>query len=385
MINQDFVRQSSGLQQAGGDKSFAIWRTLHIDPPLLVGIVITCCFGLMVLFSANGGDEAEVRRQSLIMLAGLAVMFFVAQFNVHFYRRWAPSAYAASLALLGAVLVIGIEQNGAKSWLDLPGLPSFQPSEVMKFIVPMLLAWYLASRPLPPRFKHLFWSAVMILLPAGLIVVQNDMGTAMMVTMSGAFVVLLAGIRWRIVIGAFVGLLLVSPAWFIFLAKEHQKNRILTFIDPYRDPTGAGYNIIQSQIAIGSGGVYGKGYGNGAQSHLDFIPESNTDFILAVLAEEFGLLGILFLITLYLFILLRGCYIAYCAQDMFSRLLAGSITLTFFFYVFVNMAMVSGILPVIGLPLPLMSRGGTSVITLFVGFGLLMSVQTHGRVRLGQI
>lgn len=317
------------------------------------------------------------------MVIGLVVMLVIAQFNVHFFRRWAPSAYAAGILLLGVVLVIGAEKNGAKSWLDLPGLPSFQPSEVMKFIVPMLLSWYLASRPLPPRFKHLFWSAAIILLPAGLIVVQNDMGTAMMVTMSGAFVVLLAGIRWRLVISAFIGLLLVSPAWYVFLAKDHQKNRILTFIDPYRDPTGAGYNIIQSQIAIGSGGVYGKGYGNGAQSHLDFIPESNTDFILAVLAEEFGLLGILFLITLYLFVLLRGCYIAYCAPDMFSRLLAGSITLTFFFYVFVNMAMVSGILPVIGLPLPLMSRGGTSVVTLFVGFGLLMSIQTHGRVRLG--
>ncbi|MFT4748693.1 MAG: rod shape determining protein RodA [Pseudohongiellaceae bacterium] len=382
MISQDFVRQSNGLQTRA-KHSFAIWRTLHIDPPLLVGIVLICCFGLMVLFSASGGDEVVVRRQALTMLVGLIVMFIVAQFNVHFYRRWAPSLYAAAIALLGVVLVIGVEANGAKSWLDLPGLPSFQPAEIMKFIVPMLLAWYLAGRPLPPRFKHLFWSAAMILLPAGLIIVQNDMGTAIMVSMSGIFVVLLAGIRWRIVIGGAVALLMASPVWFIFLAKDHQKDRILTFIDPYRDPTGAGYNIIQSQIAIGSGGVYGKGYGYGAQSHLDFIPESNTDFILAVLAEEFGLLGILFLITLYFFVLLRGCYIAYSANDMFSRLLAGSITLTFFFYVFVNMAMVSGILPVVGLPLPLMSRGGTSVVTLFVGFGLLMSIQTHGRERDG--
>jgi rod shape determining protein RodA len=199
-----------------------------------------------------------------------------------------------------------------------------------------------------------------------------------MVFMSGVFVVLLAGIKWRIVFSGFFALMLVSPAWYLFLAQAHQKNRILTFFDPYRDPTGAGYNIIQSQIAIGSGGIYGKGYGNGAQSHLDFIPESNTDFIMAVLAEEFGLLGILFLICLYLFVLVRGFYIAYAAKDMFSRLLAGSITLTFFFYVFVNMAMVSGLLPVIGLPLPLISRGGTSIITMFVGFGLLMSIHTHG-------
>ena len=381
MINQDFVRQSTGLHTSSR-RSKSFWRSLHIDPPLVIGIVLICCFGLLVLYSANGGDESEVRRQALIMMVGLVVMFIVAQFNVHFYRQWAPSMYAASLGLLTLVLFVGVETNGARSWLDLPGLPSFQPSEVMKFIVPMLLAWYLASRPLPPRFKHLFWSATMILLPAGLIVVQNDMGTALMVCMSGIFVVLLAGIKWRIVLAGFFALLLASPAWYIFLAQEHQKNRILTFIDPYRDPTGAGYNIIQSQIAIGSGGIYGKGYGNGAQSHLDFIPESNTDFIMAVLAEEFGLLGILFLIALYMFVLLRGFYIALSATDMFSRLLAGSITLTFFFYVFVNMAMVSGILPVIGLPLPLMSRGGTSVVTLFVGFGLLMSIQTHARPKL---
>jgi len=377
MINQDFVRQTTGFYQPGKGGS-TIWRSLHTDPPLVIGLVLLGCFGLFVLYSASDGDSSLVRRQGLLMLVGLLVMFVIAQFNVHFYRRWSPSMYAAGLGLLGLVLAIGTEENGAKSWLNLPGLPSFQPSELMKFMVPMLLAWYLASRPLPPRFKHLFWAALMILLPAALIVLQNDTGTAIMVFMSGVFVVLLAGIKWRIVFSGFFALMLVSPAWYLFLAQAHQKNRILTFFDPYRDPTGAGYNIIQSQIAIGSGGIYGKGYGNGAQSHLDFIPESNTDFIMAVLAEEFGLLGILFLICLYLFVLVRGFYIAYAAKDMFSRLLAGSITLTFFFYVFVNMAMVSGLLPVIGLPLPLISRGGTSIITMFVGFGLLMSIHTHG-------
>lgn len=381
MTNQDFKRQSDGLGSRVG-KSKSIWRVIHTDPPLLVGICLICCFGLFVLFSASGGDNAVVQRQAITMVVGLVVMFMVAQFNVHFFRQWAPSMYAASLGLLGLVLLIGVEANGAKSWLDLPGLPSFQPSELMKFIVPMLMAWYLAGRPLPPRFKHLFWSAIMILVPAGLIIIQNDMGTALMVTMSGIFVVLLAGIRWRIVIVGLLGVLLASPAWYIFLAQDHQKNRILTFLDPYRDPTGAGYNIIQSQIAIGSGGIYGKGWTAGAQSHLDFIPESNTDFILAVLGEEFGLLGILFLICLYLFVLVRASYIALTAKDMFSQLLAGSITLTFFLYIFVNMAMVSGLLPVIGLPLPLMSRGGTSVVTLFIGFGLLMSIQTHGQGKL---
>lgn len=378
MINQDFIRQSTGLD-SGRSRRRSIWRLLHTDPQLLTGIILLCGFGLLVLFSASNRDLAVVQRQAVTMVVGLVVMFIVAQFNAHFFRSWAPTLYAASLGLLGLVLLVGVEANGARSWLDLPGLPSFQPSELMKFVVPMLMAWYLASRPLPPSFKHIFWSAVMILVPAALIIIQNDTGTAIMVAMSGIFVVLLAGISWRIVISGFVALLLASPAWFLFLAQEHQKNRILTFFNPYRDPTGAGYNIIQSQIAIGSGGLYGKGYEQGAQSQLDFIPESNTDFILAVLGEEFGLLGVIFLVALYLFVLARGGYIAFTAKDMFSRLLAGSITLTFFFYVFVNMAMVSGLLPVIGLPLPLISRGGTSIVTLFIGFGLLMSIHTHGR------
>ncbi len=378
MINQDFTRQlidPAGVPRPG----FSVWRLLRIDPPLLLALLLLSALGLLVLFSASGENLAEVQRQAMAIGIAFGVMLLVAQFDAHFFRRWAPSMYVAGIGLLILVLFFGVEANGARSWLDFPGLPSFQPSEIMKFVVPMLLAWYLGSRPLPPRFKHLFWAAAMILLPAGLIITQNDTGTAIMVTMSGLFVVLLAGISWRLILWGGFGALLASPAWYLFLAQEHQRNRILTFFDPYRDPTGAGYNIIQSQIAIGSGGLTGKGWLNGAQSQLDFIPESNTDFILAVLAEEFGLLGVLFLILLYLFVLIRGFYITYYAGDMFSRLLAGSITLTFFFYVFVNMAMVSGLVPVIGLPLPLMSRGGTSVLTLFIGFGLLMSVSASGR------
>ena len=379
MNNRDFIRQSPRAESS--NRSVSVWRFVHTDPPLLVGLILICFFGLFVLYSASDGNEVVVRRQALVMLVGILAMFIVSQFNVQVFRSWALSMYGAGIALLALVLVIGVEAGGARSWLDLPGIHSFQPSEIMKIVVPLVMAWYLGSRPLPPRFKHLFWSALMILVPAVLIIIQNDTGTAVMVVMSGLFVVLLAGIRWRIVIAGSLGLLLASPAWYLFLAPEHIKARILVLFDPYRDPTGAGYNIIQSQIAIGSGGVYGKGYGNGAQSHLDFIPESNTDFILAVLAEEFGLLGVLFLICLYFFILLRGSYIAYSAKDMFSRLLAGSITLTFFFYVFVNMAMVSGLVPVVGLPLPFISRGGTAIVSLFVGFGLLMSIQTHGRIK----
>jgi len=378
MNNRDFSRQSTGLNMAE-NPPFTIWSAIHADPPLLVGIILLCAFGLFILYSASGGDMEVVQRQAIIMVGGFLVMFIVSQFNPHVIRTWVPSIYTAGLGLLLLVLLIGVEANGARSWLDLPGLPSFQPSEVLKISVPLSMAWYLGSRPLPPRFKHLFWSAVIIILPVSLIIIQNDTGTAIMVAMSGVFVILLAGIRWRIVFFSVFSLLLSSPAWYLFLAQAHQKNRILTFFDPYRDPTGAGYNIIQSQIAIGSGGLYGKGFGNGAQSHLDFIPESNTDFILAVLAEEFGLIGILFLICLYLFVLIRGFFIAYSAKDMFSRLLAGSITLTLFFYIFINMAMVSGLVPVIGLPLPLISRGGTAIWTLFISFGLLMSIQTHGK------
>lgn len=378
MINQDFARQLEDRVGASRQR-FSLWRLLRVDPPLLLALVLLGSFGLMVLYSASGENLAEMQRQGTALALAFLLMLVIAQFDAHFFRRWAPPLYIAGLGLLLLVLFIGTETNGARSWLNLPGLPSFQPSEIMKFMVPMMLAWYLGSRPLPPRFKHLFWGGALTLVPAGLIIVQNDTGTAIMITMSGVFVILLAGVSWRLVLGGGFAALLASPLWFLFLAQEHQRNRILTFFDPYRDPTGAGYNIIQSQIAIGSGGVYGKGWLNGAQSQLDFIPESNTDFILAVLAEEFGLLGVLFLILLYVFVLMRGFFITYHASDMFSRLLAGSITLTFFFYVFVNMAMVSGLVPVIGLPLPLMSRGGTSILTLFIGFGILMSISASGR------
>ncbi len=378
MIAKDFVRQAKD-PFGYSSQNVNWWNALHIDPPLLISVLLLCGFGLFVLFSASGNDLDTVRRQAFTMFLGLVVMFSVAQLPASSFRRWTPSIYFFGIGLLIVVLLIGIETNGAKSWLALPGLPSFQPSELMKFVVPMSVAWHLGSRPIPPKFRHVFWSCVIIALPSLLVVLQNDMGTALMIIMSGVFVILLAGVKWKLVIASIFAVILASPAWYLFVALPHQKNRILTFFDPYRDPTGAGYNIIQSQIAIGSGGVYGKGYGNGAQSHLDFIPESNTDFIMAVLAEEFGLLGVAVLIFLYLSVLIRAGYISLRARDSFGRLLAGSISLVFFLYIFVNMAMVSGLLPVIGLPLPLVSRGGTSVVTLFIGFGLLMSVHTHSK------
>lgn len=355
-------------------------KSLCLDAPLLLSLFCLAVYGLMVLFSASGENIVDVERQAAAIVVAFIVMIGFAQFEVDVFRRGAPLMYAGGIGVLVIVLLFGSEVNGATAWLDLPGLPSFQPSELEKFLVPMMLAWYMSSRSLPPRFRDLIVCGLIIMLPAGLILLQNDTGTALMVAMSGVFVILLAGISWRIVIFGVTLVIMASPAWYIFLAQAHQKNRILTFFDPYRDPTGAGYNIIQSQIAIGSGGLQGKGWLNGAQSQLDFIPESNTDFILAVLAEEFGLLGVLTLIGLYLAVLARGFYIALTAQDTFSRLLAGSIILTFFFYAFVNMAMVSGLMPVVGLPLPLVSKGGTSIVTLLIGFGILMSIHTHKRV-----
>lgn len=371
-LGNDFYRLSG---KRGGVHKF-----LCLDAPLLLSLFCLATYGLMVLFSASGENIADVQRQAAAIVVAFIVMIGVAQFEVDFFRRGAPLMYIGGIGVLIIVLFFGSEVNGATAWLDLPGLPSFQPSELEKFLVPMMLAWYMSTRSLPPRFRDLIVCGLIILLPTALIFLQNDTGTALMVAMSGVFAVLLAGISWRIVFAGVTLVIMASPAWYIFLAQAHQKNRILTFFDPYRDPTGAGYNIIQSQIAIGSGGLQGKGWLNGAQSQLDFIPESNTDFILAVLAEEFGLLGVLVLISLYLAVLARGFYISLMAQDTFSRLLAGSIILTFFFYAFVNMAMVSGLMPVVGLPLPLVSKGGTSIVTLLIGFGILMSIHTHKRV-----
>ena len=360
-------------------RGLRLLASIKIDFSLLVLVLLLCCFGLAALYSASDGDAGLIRRQAIIVGLGVLVMLIVAQFDMRLIRRAAFYIYLGGLGLLGLVLAIGVEANGARSWLDLPGLPSFQPSELMKFIVPGVLAWYLADRPLPPRLWQIIVAGLLAAVPAALIVMQNDMGTAMLVAMAGIFVLLLAGMSLKLVAAGGLLAMLASPLWYVFVALEHQKNRILSFINPYNDPAGAGYNIIQSQIAIGSGGVYGKGFGEGDQSRLDFIPESNTDFIFAVIAEEFGLVGALALIALYVCLLGRGLQIATNARSMFARLLAGGIVLIVFFNVFVNMAMVIGLLPVIGLPLPLISRGGTAIIAFFVGFGLLMSIDAHSR------
>src|SRR5690606_1801055 len=275
------------------------------------------------------------------------------------------------------VLAVGIGAKGAQRWLQLPGLPRFQPSEFMKLAVPMTLAWYLSARTLPPRTSHMMVAVVILALPFVLVLKQPDLGTALLIAAAGLIVLFLAGLSWKWIAGVVAAVGIAVPIMWHFVMHTYQKQRVLTFLDPEKDPLGTGWNIIQSKTAIGSGGLYGKGWLEGTQSHLDFLPESHTDFIIAVLAEEFGFWGVCVLLALYVLVIARCLFIAARAQDTYSRLMAGCIGVTFFVYVFVNIGMVSGILPVVGVPLPLISYGGTSVLTLMASFGMLMSIQTH--------
>lgn len=353
------------------------WQRIHVDPWLLLLIMVLAAVAGFVLYSASGKSLAILYRQGAAYCVGLAVMLAIAQFKPRFMERWVPAAYIGCLLLLLAVLVVGTEAKGAQRWLTIPGVIRFQPSEIMKLVMPMAVAWYLARRNLPPSFRYICGTLVIVLVPMVLILKQPDLGTSLLVALSGFFVLLLAGLRWRYIIGAGVLLAPTAMAMWFFVLHEYQKRRVLTFLNPESDPLGAGWNIIQSKAAIGSGGVFGKGWLQGTQSHLDFLPEGHTDFIIAVLAEEFGMVGVCLLLVVYLLIIARGLFITLQAQDTFSKLLAGSITLTFFIYVLVNIGMVSGLLPVVGVPLPLISYGGTSLVTLLSGFGILMSIHTH--------
>ena len=348
---------------------------LRLDAPLLAGLLLICAFGLVVLWSAGGKDSGLVIRQAIRLGVAFAVMLAAAQVPPKLLRMWSPWMFVGGLALLAAVLVVGDFGKGAQRWLDL-GVIRFQPSEIMKLAVPMMAAWYLHDRPLPPRFSELVVLLVLVAVPALLIARQPDLGTALLVASSGVLVILLGGLRVRLILllGA-LGAALAPVLWHFM--HDYQRRRVLTFLNPESDPLGAGYHIIQSKIAIGSGGLFGKGWGNGSQAQLEFLPERSTDFIFAVLGEEFGLIGLLLLIVAYLFVVGRGLYIASQAQDTFSRLLAGSISLTFFVYIFVNTGMVTGLLPVVGVPLPLVSYGGTSMVTLMAGFGILMAINSH--------
>lgn len=352
-----------------------LFRRLHLDAPLLVALLGLCGFGLMVLYSAADQDMQVIERQLVRLGLAFGLMLAVAQIPPARLRSWSLLLYLIGVAMLIAVLLIGEVGKGAQRWLDL-GVMRFQPSELLKLAVPMAVAMVLSSRALPPSLARVVLALVMTAMPVVLIAKQPDLGTALLVASAGLLVLFLAGLGWRL-IAAFALFAVAAAPLLWFNMRDYQRQRLLTFLNPESDPLGAGYHIIQSEIAIGSGGISGKGWLNGTQSHLEFLPERHTDFIFAVIGEEFGFAGILALLTLYLFIILRGLVIASRAEDNYGRLLAGGLTLVFFVYVFVNTGMVTGLLPVVGVPLPLISYGGTSVVTLMLGFGLIMSVETH--------
>ncbi len=367
-----------GAEPTRGAGMHRLTVRLHVDPPLLIAVATVALIGLAILYSATDQDMQHVWKQILRLGVATVGMFLVAQVPPHWLKRITPAAFVTGILLLVAVLIFGYTGKGAQRWLNL-GLFRFQPAEMMKLAVPMMIAWYLDDRALPPRESYVAVCALMILVPVGLIAKQPDLGTALLVTGAGFFVLFFAGLRWRIILGMLLlGAALVPVLWHFM--HGYQRQRVLIFLNPESDPLGSGYHIIQSMIALGSGGLYGKGWLNGTQSHLNFLPEGSTDFILAVFGEEFGLFGILVLFALYLFIVVRSLYIATQAQTTFTRLLAGGLALTFFFYVFVNAGMVTGLLPVVGLPLPLISYGGTSMVTVMAGFGILMSIHTHRKL-----
>jgi len=355
-----------------------IIRFLHLDVVLFLLLLVLISVGLVVLYSAGGESRVLMSNQGIRLALAMVGMMVIAQIPPAVLRRWSPWLYLVGVGLLLAVLLAGEMGKGAQRWLDL-GVVRFQPSEMMKLAVPMMVAWYFADRPLPPRVLELMLSGLLVIVPMLLIAKQPDLGTALLVGSAGVFAIFLAGIRWRILIGLGLTAVAMAPVLWHFM-HEYQRQRVLTLLSPESDPLGSGYHIIQSKIAIGSGGVYGKGWLNGTQSQLDFLPERSTDFIFAVFGEEFGLLGAILLILLYVAIIFRGLYIAVYAQDTYSRLLAGSLSLTFFVYLFVNTGMVIGLLPVVGVPLPLVSYGGTSLVTLMAAFGMLMSIQSHRRL-----
>ena len=354
-------------------------RALGLDGPLTGVLAIIVCIGVLVVYSASGQNLKMVEHHLANIAIAVAALLALARLATPQYLRlFAPIAYAIGILLLIVVAATGHIGKGAQRWLDV-GFIRFQPSEIMKLAVPMMCAWYMHERPLPPTFKDLIVMGIMIAVPTGMIVLQPDLGTALLIAASGLIVMLLAGMQFRIVLISLP--LLAGAAWGAWhFIHDYQRQRILTFLNPETDPLGAGYHIIQSQIAIGSGGIFGKGYMNGSQAQLEFLPERSTDFIFAVIGEEFGLLGQLLILTLYGVVIGRALYLAMQGQDTFSRLTGGAIALSFFVYVFVNSGMVSGILPVVGVPLPMISYGGTSMVTLLAGFGILMALHSHRKL-----
>jgi rod shape determining protein RodA len=355
----------------------SIWSRPRLDLPLLGALLLLMCVGLFTLYSASDGDRAQVISQAMRFVLGLALMALIARIPPLTLRNWTPWLYAGSVVLLVIVVVLG-EGRGANRWLDLR-IVRFQPSELLKLTMPMVVAWYLNGRPLPPGWSTLGAVGLLIAIPAALIAKQPDLGTALLIVASGAFGVFLSGLAWWR-IGVLLGAVAAAvPVGWHFL-HDYQRNRVLTLLDPEADPLGNGWHIIQSKIAVGSGGLWGKGWHHGTQSRLEFLPEHTTDFIFSVFAEEWGLIGVLLLLALYIFIIARCLWIAAEAKDTYARLLAGAISMSLFVYVMVNGGMITGMLPVVGVPLPLISYGGTSAVSLLAGFGVLMSIHAHRKV-----
>ncbi len=363
----------------GPDPGWHDWLArAHLDLWLTLFLLALGTAGLCVLYSASGHSSEMLISQAQRFVLGLLVMLACAQIPPELYRALAPWFYSLALLLLVFVMVLGDASKGAQRWLDL-GVVRFQPSELMKLAMPLAIAGFLHARTQPPRVLTVLWTLGLIAVPTTLIALQPDLGTAILVICAGVFALYFGGWGWRWIVALMGSMAAAAPVAWAYL-RDYQRQRVLTFLDPESDPLGAGYHITQSKIAIGSGGLFGKGWMNGTQAHLEFLPESHTDFIFAVYAEELGLLGVLLLLVLYLTIVGRALTIALRGQDTFQRLLAGSLALTFFLYLFINMGMVLGLLPVVGVPLPLVSFGGTSMVSLMAGFGMLMSIHTHRKL-----
>lgn len=375
------IASESGHIESFRPKRFA--QRYGLDPLLILFVMVTALYGLVILYSASSHNLTMVIRQAAHIFAGMIAMVALSQVRRNVIVDAAPFVYGFAAMLLVAVLLFGVGAKGAQRWLDIPGFPRFQPAELMKLALPAMVTWWLTRRKLPPGLSQLVIAAFLIILPVILIARQPDLGTSIIIAGSGFFVLFLAGMSWRLLaILASLGIAALPVLWMVM--HNYQRMRVMTLLDPQSDPLGAGWNTIQAMTALGSGGLFGKGYAAGTQAQLKFLPESHTDFIVAVLGEEMGFLGISVLLILYALILGRCLVLSMRAQGNFGRLLSGSVTVTFFVYVFVNLGMVSGILPVVGVPLPLISYGGTSIVSLLIGFGLIMSMQRTNRVLSGE-
>jgi rod shape determining protein RodA len=374
MQEGDFVRRMQSLGESSDTR-----KILALDYGLIAILISLCSVGVLIIFSATGQDLFFVKRQASFTVIGLCLMCAMAQIPPRVWERWAPVLYAIGILLLGLVLSFGVEANGAKRWLDL-GFIRLQPSELMKVILPLMISSYISRSAIPPNFKTIFVSLTLIVLPVFLVINQPDLGTALLISVSGLIVLFLSGIGRSYIISGLILAVAAIPSFWLFVMRDYQKQRVLTMFNPEADKLGSGWNIIQSTTAIGSGGWHGKGWTHGTQSQLNFLPESHTDFIIAVLAEEFGLVGVMTLLCLYLILVGRCISISMNSESMFGRLLAGSIGFTVFVFVLVNLAMVSGVLPVVGAPLPFVSYGGTAIVTLFAGFGILMSISKDSEI-----